>query len=144
VSAYIVYQDIFQFLPAAAIPAFVTTAMLTQDCVTASGVADSKMRARYALPLVPNFPADANHPGGRFDPVLELNVTHIAIWLAMTTRGFAVGSGADSNFRTAYEDAVAWFDGVERGNTHPDVVQQAVVSPRYNLPQIISKPPRGI
>jgi hypothetical protein len=70
----------------------------------------------------------------------------------MSRRGFQPNAGADQMIRENYYKAVGWpdrqgsgfFPGVERQHIHLDVVQAGVTAPAYQLPQVFTKPNRGI
>lgn len=146
-SQYCVASDLTKYaIPATAITAAITSQMQTDACIAASGEADAYMRARYSLPLV------ANYPGDTFDPALVRHVAYIAAFLLMSMRGFQAVAGADAMIRENYYKSVGWpdrpgtgfFPGIERGHIHIDVVQTAIASPKYQLPQVWTHPKRGI
>lgn len=146
-SQYCVPSDVTAFaLPSTA----VTTPITNADCIAASAEADSYMRARYALPLSANYPIGG--PYTTFDPALVRHTAYIVAYMVMSKRGFAPNAGSDALILANYFKAVGdpekpgsgWFPGVERGHIHPDVVEASVPAPRYQLPQVLSKPPRGI
>jgi phage gp36-like protein len=93
--------------------------------------ADDKMRARYRLPLGTPYPES-----------LKQNVCMLAAWDVLMVRGYNPGTGADTNIAARGELAMKWFDDVERQRAHPNVVE-AVASPGYPAPLVISKPQQG-
>lgn len=106
---------------------------VVQSCIDARNeYADTKMRARYKLPLLAPFPAD-----------LKMHVCHLAAWDVWLIRGANPGAGADVNIPTRGELALRWFDDVERQRAHPNVVESGSEDPGYAAPRIISKPKQG-
>ena len=151
-SMYCTPSDLVLYaIPATAITAQITNAMQVAACVAASGEADASMRARYPLPLAPNYPIGG--PFTTYDPALVKHVAYIAAFSLMSQRGFQ-GGGADNMIRENYYKAVGhpgvpgdrgFFGDVERQSKHLDVVSaNPPPSPAYNLPQVFSRPPRGI
>ena len=149
ISQYCQPSDVTTYaLPATAIPASITTGDINQACISASGEADSYMRARYSLPLGQNYPQGG--PYTTYDPTLVRHTAYIAAFILMSFRGFTPMDGSDQMIRENYYKAVGWpvrpgsgyFPGIERQNIHPDVVQAGVTPPQYNLPQVWSSPPR--
>lgn len=97
----------------------------------ASITADGYMRGRYSLPLT------------QWDDGIKMFTCYIAGYNLICQRGFDPGRGADANWRMRYEDAIRWFEGVQRQAIHPLVTESPVASPRYQFPQVQSRPPRG-
>ena len=136
-------------LPATAIPASITNQQQIDACIAASQEADSYMRARYALPLSPNYPQGG--PYTTYDPTLVRHTAYIAAFILMSFRGFTPRNGMDEMIRENYYKAVGYpdrpgsgyFPGIERQNIHPDVVQASATPPQYNLPQVWTRPQRG-
>ena len=111
----------------------VSTPQQTAACQQASELADSYMRGRYALPL--------QAWGGD----ITFRTAQIAVWMILKARGVNPDAGADSYWQTEYNDAIRWFEGVQRQSVHPDVTP-ASPSPgnaTYDLPQVITQPQRG-
>lgn len=138
-------------LPGTALPPTITPQEITAACVAASAMADSKMRARFPLPIAGSQAGGA----GVYDPVIVMHVACEAAWLLMKVRGFATEDGSDSRLWdghvAAFGDpkvpesvASSYFGRVERGSEHPDVLVNLPAPPTYRLPQVRSKPPRGI
>ncbi len=95
--------------------------------------ADDKMRARYKLPLQAPYPAS-----------LIQNICMLAAWDVLVVRGYNPAAGADVNIVTRGEQAMKWFDDVERQRAHPNVVESSGGgSPGYAAPMTISKPLQG-
>jgi phage gp36-like protein len=111
-----------QTLDDATVDAALTSASLT---------ADGYMRGRFSLPLT------------AWDMGIREKVAYIAGYNLMSQRGMNPGAGADVNFRMRYEDAIRWFEGVQRQAVHPLVTETLVPVPRYEFPQIASGQPRG-
>jgi phage gp36-like protein len=118
--------------PATALSA-IPGATQTAQCQASSAFADSKMRNRYQLPLL----------GWGLD--LRMYTAIHATYMLLVTRGYNPAAGADPNLRNRFEDALAWFDGVERGNTHPDVTPSVAVGqdPIHDGPRVHTAPVRG-
>lgn len=146
-SQYCTPSDLVLYaIPATAITAQITNGMQVAACIAASGEADSYMRARYPLPII-----GSSAGAGIFDPALVRHVAYIAAFSLMSQRGFQ-GGGADQMIRENYYKAIGWpnvagsgfFPGVERQHIHLDVTGPTVAAPSFNLPQVWSRPPRGI
>lgn len=99
--------------------------------LSASLTADGYMRGRFSLPLL------------AWDDGIRMNVAYIAGYNIITQRGMNPGAGADVNFRMRYEDAIRWFEGVQRQAVHPQVTETPIAAPRYEFPQITTGAPRG-
>lgn len=93
--------------------------------------ADGKLSGRFNLPLL------------AWGLDLRMNVAQLAAYDVMVIRGFNPSAGADVNIRLRYQDAVAWFDSVQRQATHPVVTETARVSPAYDAPSVLTRPKRG-
>jgi phage gp36-like protein len=93
--------------------------------------ADSKLRARYSLPLQ------------SWDVDLRRCVAILAAYDLLVVRGFNPDAAGDSNLRMRYEDALKWLDDVERQAAHPNVVPSADQSPKYDAPKVTTSPLRG-
>lgn len=111
-----------QNIPDATVDAALTSASL---------MADGYMRGRYSLPLL------------AWDDGIRMNVAYIAGYQLLAQRGYNPGAGADINVRMRYEDAIRWFEGVQRQAVHPQVTETPVPIPRYEFPQITTGQPRG-
>lgn len=105
----------------------------TAGCQQASELADSYLRGRYALPLV-SWGGDVTY-----------RTAQIAVYLILSARGYNPSAGADSRVRQNYEDAIAWFEGVQRQAVHPDVTPAVAQpgDPIHDLPQVHTSPQRG-
>ncbi len=98
----------------------------------ASAWADSKLAGRYNLPLL------------AWDASITMNVCYIAAWNILSkSRGFNPDNPGDVAVRQSYDDAIAWFNAVERQNTHPTVTQTPTAAPNYQLPQVSTGVRRG-
>ena len=104
----------------------------TAACLTASELADSYLRGRYALPL------------SQWGYDLRFRTAQVAVYIVLKTRGRNPEAGADEQWRLDYEDAIHWFEGIQRQNTHPDVTPavQPGQDPTHDLPQVLSQAPR--
>lgn len=104
-----------------------TTAQQNQALLAASAYADTKLAGRYPLPLVAPF---------------DISIVRAVCWIAaydlITTRGYDPASGSDINFRLRNQDAIKFFDDVERGNTHPVVTTANPPPPSFDAPQVWS------
>jgi phage gp36-like protein len=78
-------------LPAVALDGF--TGSVDEHLTAASGVIDSYLRGRYALPLTAPYPQE-----------IITATCIIAAWTILNQRGFDPHSGSDQNVRTRYED----------------------------------------
>lgn len=96
--------------------------------------ADGKLRGRYQLPLL------------AWDVDLRMMLAQVSAYDVMIRRGYNPAAAADINIRLRFDDAIAWFNGVERGNTHPNVTESpkaAAVTPSLQAPLVLSSPKRG-
>lgn len=111
----------------------ILTAEQTAACQAASEKADSYLRGRYALPL------------SSWGSDITIHTAYIAVYLLMSARGYNPSAGADETIRIRYEDAVAWFEGIQRQAVHPDVAPAVAQpgDPVHDLPQVITSPQRG-
>jgi phage gp36-like protein len=103
----------------------------TAQCVAASEKADSYMRGRFQLPLL------------AWGTDLTMQTAYIAAYYCLAQRGFNPASGSDQLVVKNYNDAIGWFEGVERQRVHPDVTPSTSVGTNYQLPQVASAQPRG-
>lgn len=108
-----------------------TVAQITQACANASDVADGYFRARYGV---------GSCPLQAWDSSITLAVAKIAVWYLICIRGFNPNATADANFRTQYEDAIAFLNAVQRQQAHPNVTPQGslTTNPGAQQPQLIS------
>lgn len=106
-------------------------AMVDGALNAASEYADNHMRGRFSLPLL------------EWDQSIRMNVSYIAAYNLITQRGMNPEAGADITFRMRYEDACKYFEGIQKQAIHPLVTQTPVASPRYEFPQIATRPQRG-
>ena len=106
---------------------------LVAACQQASELADSYLRGRYALPLL------------AWGGDITYRVAQIAVYMALAARGYDPSTGADETIRKNYEDAVKWFEGVQRQSVHPDVTPSVAQpgDPVHDLPQVQTSPQRG-
>ena len=111
----------------------ITTPQQVAACVAASERADSYLRGRYALPLL------------SWGQDVVMMTAYIAVYLLMSARGYNPSSGADNTIRERYEDAIKWFEGIQRQAVHPDVTPAVAQpgDPVHDLPQVQSSPQRG-
>lgn len=111
----------------------VTNPQQLAACQQASEIADSYMRGRYALPLQA-WGAD-----------VTFRTAQIAVWMLLKSRGVNPESGADAYWQTEYNDAIRWFEGIQRQSVHPDVTPAVPQpgDPIHDLPQVITSPQRG-
>ncbi len=131
-SQYATTTDLTNFGLNAISVANISPSVLTAQLIAASAMMDSHFAGRYNLPLV------------SFDQSVTINCCYIAAWLVLSkSRGFNPDNPGDVTVRQSYEDAIAWCNGVQRQAIHPTVVQTAVASPRFQLPQVSTLPPRG-
>lgn len=111
----------------------ITTAQQTAACQEASEIADSYMRGRYALPLL------------AWGQDVVSRVAQIAVYILMAARGYNPSAGADDLIRQRHEDAIKWFEGIQRQSVHPDVTPSVAQpgDPGHDLPQVQTSPQRG-
>src|ERR1700678_4126417 len=111
----------------------VLSSQQTAACIAASERADSYMRGRYALPL------------SQWGQDVTMMTAYIAVYLLMAARGYNPASSSDVTIRQNYEDAIKWFEGVQRQNVHPDVTPAIAQpgDPTHDLPQVQTSPQRG-
>lgn len=101
------YATFAEFTAAGLPPAAVSgipQAAVEACLVQASGVADSYLRKRYALPLV-----------APYDSALVRCVIDITVYLVMRRRGIQPESATDVAIRMGYTDALAWLGLVAVG-----------------------------
>lgn len=106
-------------------------AVVDEALAAASEAADGYMRGRYSLPLL------------AWDNGIRMNVCYIAGYNLITQRGMNPAAGADITWRLRYEDAVKWFEGVQRQAVHPQVTETPVAAPQYQFPQVRTGVSRG-
>ena len=104
----------------------------TAACVAASERADSYMRGRYSLPLL------------SWGQDVTMMTAYVAVYMLMSARGYNPSAGADDMIRVRYEDAIKWFEGIQRQNTHPDVTPSVALGQNAgpDLPQVRTSPQR--
>jgi phage gp36-like protein len=131
---YAIVSDFYRYgLPENALGAKVTPALIQAALDVRSAWADSKMAARYKLPL-----------GTPYDLTIVMNICVLAAYDLMSFRGFnPENGGADANIRLRAEDAIRWFNDVERQAAHPNVIEATSPSPAIASPLVLSDPPRG-
>jgi hypothetical protein len=137
---YCVADDLAKYIPPAALQP-IPRAILVQACLDATEEADSYLRGRYALPLL------------AWGSDVRKYTAWIAIYMAMSSRGFSPQAGADRQITERYYAAVGypdrpgsgWFPGIQRQSIHPDVTpsQAQPGDPVHDLPQVITSPQRG-
>ncbi len=102
----------------------------------ASAYANSKMAARYSLPLL-----------APIDVAIVQAVVQIAAYQCLCLRGFDPNNPGDSAARDLWLAARKYFDDVERQSAHPLVVESARPTqqgqPQYAAPLVTSQPLQG-
>ena len=127
-SQYAQVADLFRHGFPATARGRLTDAELEAAIESASGTADSYLRGRYSLPLL------------AWGDELTKFVCWIATFELMSgPRGFAAGSGGDSNIESRNEQATTWLRGVQAKNTHPEVTPSGGQSPSYDQPKVLSR-----
>lgn len=125
-TAYATIEDLEDLaLPAAALSTL-TTAQKEKALEAASRKADGYFRKNWGVPIV--------------NPNTELKeaVCSVAAWRLMRRRGFAP-EAPDSNLRTAFEDAIKWFEACEKNECRPfDDADDATPSSGEGAPLIYS------
>ncbi len=94
--------------------------------------ADTKMRARYLLPLLPPYPDD-----------LIQNICMLTAWDIWLIRGGNPTAGTDGQYQVRGQMALDWFNDVERQRAHPAVIESTGSDPGYAAPLVISKALQG-
>lgn len=133
-SSYASPSDLVKYaLPPQAVSA-IPPSTLQAELDASSSHADDHLRGRGQLPLQTPYPLS-----------LVINVCYHAAFNIMGTRGYNPAAGADALIRKRYEDAQAWFNGVQRQAIHPDFIFSAppTQDPTYGFPQVQSDAPRG-
>jgi phage gp36-like protein len=102
-------------------------------CVAASEKADSYMRGRFQLPLV------------AWGTDVTMHTAFLAAKILLSGRGYNPNTGADDRIEKQWDDAIRWFEGIQRQSVHPDVTPSIVSpgNPVYDLPQVRTDGQRG-
>lgn len=130
-TAYATLTDLLTVLPAASI-ATIPNATRQAMIDARNAYADSKMRARYRLPLL------------AVDESVKRAICDLTAFDMLCFRGFNPGSAADTTIQYKYEQAIKYFDDVERQRAHPLVVEAAAPgSLEYDAPLVISDARKG-
>lgn len=130
-TAYAVLADLAMVLPSASY-ASVPTATRQALLDARNAYADDKMRARYRLPL------------SSWPPSVTRAVCELAAFDILCFRGFNPGAAADQLVQFKYDQAMKYFDDVERQRTHPLVTEAAPAgSLEYDAPLVVSNPRLG-
>ena len=90
-----------------------TTVAIQAELDAAGAWINSRIRGRYKLPLL------------AWDDEIRRIEVRVAVYNAMSLRGYNPTAGADVELRRGYEDAERWCDGVQRRAIHPDVTESA-------------------
>lgn len=101
--------------------------------VTASAMIDDRIGGRYPLPLL------------AWPQSFTFHCAKIAVYICLSARGYNPDSGTDPLWKTDYDKAIAWCNGIQRQEVHPQV-QVSQPSPgnaTYDFPQVQSSPRRG-
>lgn len=100
---------------------------------SASAWCDTRMRARYSMPLLPPF-----------DVALVEAVVHIARRRLLATRGFDESTGAGREVVSTYDLAVKLMDDVRNQAAHFNVNESpaptSAAEPQYAAPLVVSAP----
>lgn len=130
-TAYAVLADVYSYGISAVACGNVSPAD-QQKMLDARNVwADGKLRGRYKLPLL------------SWDVDLTMNVAQLTAYDIMCRRGYNPAAPGDVNIRLRYQDAVDWFDGVQRQRIHPNVTETPAASPGQQAPIVITSERRG-
>ncbi len=108
-------------------------------CDAASTVADSFMRGRYGDPG-PNVAVLS-----AWDGSVRMYTSWLAVFILMQARGYQPTAGADDRIQVQYDNAIAWFNGVQRQSIHPSVTPAAgpVIGGTAQLPIVATSVQRG-
>ena len=130
-TAYATLSDLYAHgLPSAALQSVSTSDQ--QSALDARNAwADGKLSGRYQLPLL------------AWDVDLRMAVAQLTAYDLLVRRGYNSAAGADINVRLRYQDAIKWFDDVERQNVHPNVTQSQPPGTSYDAPTVLTSPTRG-
>jgi phage gp36-like protein len=112
-----------------------STVQIQAQLDSASAYANSKMAARYGMPLLPPF-----------DVSIVQAVVQIAAYQCLVLRGFDPQNPGDSAARDLWIAAREFFDAVERQHAHPLVNESAQTNqaqPSYAAPMVSSRPLEG-
>ncbi len=114
----------------------VASATQLAACVAASEKADSYMRGRFTLPLL------------AVGTDVTMHTAFLAAKILLSGRGYNPSTGADDRIEKQWDDAVRWFEGIQRQSVHPDVTPSGSSpggsgSATTDLPQVITQPQRG-
>lgn len=132
-AAYAVLANLYAFGISDVACGSVATATRQAILDARNSYADTKMRARYKLPLQTPYPLD-----------LVQNICALAAWDLWMVRGGNPTAGTDAQYETRGQLALKWFDDVERQRAHPDVIEaEGGTEPGYAAPEVISKPLQG-
>ncbi len=130
-TAYALLADLAMVLPAAAI-ASVPSATQQALLDARNAYADDKMRARYRLPLA-SWPVSITRA-----------ICEMAAFDILCFRGYNPGSAADQLVQYKFEQAMKYFDDVERQRAHPLVTEAAPPgSLEFDAPLVVSNPRLG-
>ena len=111
----------------------VTNAQMQNAIVAASSMIDDRIGGRYQLPLL------------AWPESFTYHCAKIAVYVILSARGYSPDAGADPLWKTDYEKAIEWANGIQRQAIHPHVTPSAP-SPgnrTYDLPQVQTQPQRG-
>lgn len=109
----------------------VASSAVDAELESASRRADDYMRGRFNLPLL------------AWATSITQNVCYLASRNILGARGYNPSAGADVSVETRYEEAIAYFEGIERQRIHPLVTETPKSGVAYQLPQVFSLPSRG-
>lgn len=114
---------------------FTDVAVPTQEAaiVSASAMIDDHIGGRYPLPLL-DWPYSFTY-----------HCAKIAVYICLSARGYNPAAGADPLWVTDYKLAVAWAQGIQRQEIHPQVTvsQPSPGNATFDFPQVDSSPRRG-
>ena len=108
-------------------------------CDAASDVADSFMRGRYG------DPGQGIRVVSAWDGSVRMYTSWIAVLILLQARGYQPTAGADDRIQRQYDNAIAWFNGVQRQSIHPSVTPAAgpVIGGTAQLPIVSTSVQRG-
>lgn len=130
-TAYAVLADLAMVLPLAS---YASVPVPTRQALLDARIAyaDSKMRARYRLPLA------------SVDASIIRAICEMTAFDMLCYRGFNPGSASDTFVQYKYEQAMKYFDDIERQRAHPIVTEAyAPGTTEYDAPLVISNAREG-
>lgn len=129
--AYAALTDAYTFgLPAAAIPAFITSQMQQSVLDSVNAEFEAAASGQYTLPLL------------KWGPDVVRSICTVWRWEIMCIRGFNP-EGTDVNYRYAAEAAREWWAEIQEGRKSPPSIVDSAQQTQEGGPNVTSDTPRG-